>query len=51
MARPRVINPTGRTRKLSIILAEPVIKDLEKEAKRRGLSVGAVVRERLEKVA
>lgn len=51
MARPRVINPTGKTRKLSVVLSEPVVRDMEREAKRRGVSLGTVVRERLDKVA
>lgn len=51
MARPRTINPNGKTRKLSVVLSETVVRDLEREAKRRGVTLGAVVRERLGKVA
>ena len=47
MPRPRVINPKGRTRRISVFVAEPVAEKLEREAKRRGTSLGAVVRERL----
>ena len=51
MARPRVINPTGDTRKVSVVISEAVARDLEREAKRRKVSVGAIMRERLQKVA
>lgn len=48
MARPRTINPkTGRTRVTSVVLAEPVYDRLKKEADRRGITLGALVRERL----
>lgn len=51
MARPRTINPKGKTRKLSVVLAEPVARDLEKEARKQGLSLSEVVRQRLERGA
>ena len=47
MARPRTINPRGKVRRLTVTLAEPVAQHLEREAKREGKSLGAVVRERL----
>lgn len=47
MARPRTINPKGKTRKVSVVISEPVAQQLEREARRKGKSFGAVVRERL----
>lgn len=51
MARPRSINPRGKTRRLSVIVSEQVAKDLEKTARKQGKTLGAVVRERLDKGA
>jgi hypothetical protein len=51
MARPRKINPKGRTRKLSVLVAEPVARDLEREATREGKSLGEIMRRRLERGA
>lgn len=51
MARPRSINPKGNTRKLSVRVADSVARELEKEAEKQGKTLGAVVRERLEKGA
>jgi hypothetical protein len=51
MARPRTINPKGNTRKLSVRVADSVARELEKEAIKKGKTIGAVVRERLEKGA
>jgi hypothetical protein len=47
MARPRVINPTGDVRSLRVVVAEPVAQRLEREARRRGVSVAEIIRERL----
>lgn len=51
MARPRKINPTGKTRKLSVVVAEPVARELEREAKREQASLGEIMRRRLERGA
>jgi hypothetical protein len=51
MARPKTINPKGSTRRLSVVVSETVVEDLEKEAKKQGKTLGAVVRERLDKGA
>jgi hypothetical protein len=47
MARPRVINPKGEVRKLSAVVPEKVAQELEREAARREVTVGQVIRERL----
>jgi hypothetical protein len=47
MARPRVINPKGEVRKLSAVVPEKVAQELEREAARRKVTVGQVIRERL----
>lgn len=47
MARPRTINPKGATRNTSVVLSEQVHERLRKEADRRGVSIGQVIRERL----
>ena len=47
MARPRVINPMGEVRKLSAVVPETVAKELEREAAKRKVTVGQVIRERL----
>jgi hypothetical protein len=49
--RPRKINPSGKTRKLSVIVAEPVARELEREAAREGKSLGEIVRRRLDRGA
>ena len=49
MARPRVINPKGEVRKLSAVVPEKVAQELEREAAKRGVTVGQVIRERLAK--
>ena len=45
MARPRTINPTGATKRLTTEVAEPVARRIEREARRRGIPVSQVVRE------
>jgi len=47
MARPKSINPNGEVVKLSAVVPEKVALDLQREAQRRGVTVGQVVRERL----
>ncbi len=49
MARPRTINPQGKVRKLSAVVPETVAKELEREASKRQVTVGQVMRERLAK--
>jgi predicted HicB family RNase H-like nuclease len=51
MARRKEINPHGSTRKLSVVVSEPVAEALHKEAAEAGKSVGAVMREKLEKAS
>jgi hypothetical protein len=51
MARPKTINPKGSTRRLSVVVSDSVARELEKEALKKGVTLGAVVRERLEKGA
>ncbi len=51
MARPRTINPKGNTTRLSVVVAEPVVKELKREAKKQGRTLGALVRELLERGA
>lgn len=51
MARPKTINPKGKTTQLTVKVAEPVVNELKREAKRRGVTVGAIIRERLANAA
>ena len=51
MARPRTINPRGKTRRLSVVVSEPLVNELKREAKKQGRTLGALVRERLEQGA
>jgi hypothetical protein len=51
MARPRVINPQGETRRLVALVPVPVAQRIEREAKKRGVTIAQIVREKLEKVA
>jgi len=48
MPRPRTINPEGRTRTFGVMVAEPMYDRLRREATRRGITLGALVREKLE---
>ena len=47
MARPRTINPKGNTRTTSVVLPEDVHARLTREAERRGVTLGQVIRERV----
>ena len=47
MSAKRIIDRQGRVRRISVRIAEPVAEQLEAEAIERGVSVGAIVRERL----
>ena len=51
MSRPRTVDPNGHTRVFGVMVAESVYQQLKKEAERRGISMGAVVREKLENAA
>jgi hypothetical protein len=51
MARPRTINPKGTTRKLSVVVSDSVARDLQREARKQGKPLGAIIRQRLEKGA
>ena len=51
MARPREINPTGKVRHLTARVPEPVARELEREAKREGVTVGEIIRRRLAKAS
>jgi hypothetical protein len=47
MARQRYIYSRGEARRLSAVVPEKVALDLQREAKKRGVTVGRVVLERL----
>lgn len=47
MPRPRVINPNGETKALMVTVPLQLALKLEREAKKRGVSVAQVARERL----
>ena len=47
MARPRVINPNGKTCRVLVTVPEPVAQKLAKEAMKKGVSVAEIVRQRL----
>jgi hypothetical protein len=49
MSRPRTINPKGNTHRTSVVLSEVVVERLRREANRRGVTLGQVIRERVEK--
>lgn len=51
MARPKHINPDGEIKRLVALIPAPVAKRLEQEAKKRGVPVAQIVREKLAKVA
>jgi hypothetical protein len=51
MPRPKVINPTGDTRRIAADVPAPTADRLVKIAKRRGVPVAQVIREALENVA
>lgn len=51
MARPRVIDPSGEVVRLSLRLDSRTATKLEREAKRRGLTLSDVVREKLAKAS
>ena len=49
--RPKEINPQGEIKRLVALVSVPVAERLEREAKRKGVSVAQIVREKLEQVA
>jgi hypothetical protein len=51
MARPRTINPKGNTRRLSVVVPEPLVNELKREAKKQGRTLGSLVREKLQGAA
>lgn len=51
MARPRTIAPNGNVTSLKVRMSEKQKQRLESEAKKRGLTVGALVREKLDKAS
>ena len=51
MARPNHINPDGEIKRLVALVPVPVAQRLEREAKKRGVPVAQIVREKLSQVA
>lgn len=51
MARPKHINPEGDTIRLAAYVAAPVAQRIKREAKKRGVTVAQIVREKLEQAA
>gem|GEM_PF-4654672 len=51
MARPRTIEPNGNVASLKVRLSAKQKRELEKKAEKRGLTVGALVREILEEAS
>ena len=51
MARPRTIEPNGNVTSLKVRLSTKQKSALEKKAEKRGLTVGALVREILEEAS
>jgi hypothetical protein len=51
MARPRTIEPNGNVTSLKVRLSAKQKSALEKKAEKRGLTVGALVREILEEAS
>ena len=51
MARPRTIEPNGEVTSLKVRVSQKKKRELEKKAEKRGLTVGALVREILEEAS
>lgn len=51
MARPKHLNPDGETVRLVALVPAPVAKRIQREAKKRGVTVAQIVREKLAQVA
>jgi hypothetical protein len=48
MGRPQIINPNGGVKHFSARIPVPIWNKLQQEAKKRGVSISKIVRERLE---
>jgi len=48
MGRPKIVNPQGEVRRVSIVVSLDVLNKLHKEAKRKGVSMSALVRARID---
>ena len=51
MARPKKINPKGETRAVAALIPEPLARELEREAKREGVTMAEIMRKRLSRAA
>lgn len=51
MARPRTIHPNGQVLRVVTHLPEPLVRKLEREARKRRVPLAQVVREKLQQVA
>jgi len=51
MARPRMIDPSGEVVRVNVRLDHRTANKIEREAKRRGVSVSALIREKLAKAS
>lgn len=49
--RPKQINPTGEVKRVACNVPVPVARNIEREAKKRGVTVAEIMRERLARVA
>jgi len=49
--RPRLINPHGDTKRMAVDVPTPMALRIEREAKKRGVSVATILREKLAQVA
>ncbi len=47
MGRPRKVNPNGTTKMVSVVVAQETYDSLKLEAVNRGISLGDILRERL----
>lgn len=51
MARPKHINPDGEIKRIVALVPVPLAKRLERVAKKRGVPVAVIIREKLSEVA
>jgi len=51
MARPRTIDPSGEVVRMIVRIDHRTAQKIEREAKRRGVSVSEVIREKLAKAS
>lgn len=47
MPRPRTVDNNGKVHRLTVVVSQSDLAVLRKEAKKKGVTVGAVVRDRL----